>query len=100
MEKRIVSKFDASVAAGDLPAMALCSRIMAAFDRGEISLMQVTGLDRNICRTFGIEADPLELKQGFEVSGCTRDFLLPYRRSERLEAVRAVNLVSLTDCQI
>ena len=41
LENRVVRRFDAATAAGDLEAMAECSRIMTEFPRGEDIVTQV-----------------------------------------------------------
>lgn len=43
LEHRVVVRFDAAAAAGDLGGMAECARIMAEFRRGEAQLVQVRG---------------------------------------------------------
>jgi hypothetical protein len=42
LEHRVIARFDAAVAAGDLGGMAECARIMAEFRQGESQLVQVT----------------------------------------------------------
>ncbi len=41
LEHRVIARFDAAVAAGDLGGMAECARIMAEFRQGESQLVQV-----------------------------------------------------------
>ena len=41
LEGRVIMRFDAAVAAGDLGGMAECARIMAEFRQGESQLVQV-----------------------------------------------------------
>lgn len=41
LENRVVRRFDSATAAGDLEAMAECSRIMTEFPRGEDIVTQV-----------------------------------------------------------
>lgn len=42
LEHRVIARFDAAVAAGDLGGMAECACIMAEFRQGESQLVQVT----------------------------------------------------------
>lgn len=46
LEHRVIARFDAAVAAGDLGGMAECARIMAEFRQGESQLVQVLPLSR------------------------------------------------------
>lgn len=41
LEHRVVARFDAAVASGDLGGMSECARIMAEFRQGESQLVQV-----------------------------------------------------------